>query len=145
MTVHKAGATWQGGIKDGQGTITVESAQLQAPYSFGTRFNNDSGSNPEELLGAAHASCYAMALSKMLGDEGYSPQSIHAAAEVSLENKDDGYAITRSDLVAKAEVPDIDDIKFQEIAEKAKEGCLVSQALGELEIGLEARLMHNTR
>lgn len=123
-------AVWQGGIKDGGGTISTETGVLNdAPYGFNSRFEGGKGTNPEELIAAAHAGCFSMALSLMLGEEGVTPERLDTTAAVTLEKKGDGFEITTSHLTLVAKVPGIDNQKFQEIAGKAKEGCPVSKLL----------------
>ncbi|WP_426447673.1 OsmC family protein [Siccibacter colletis] len=131
MTIHKKGqAHWEGDIKRGKGTVSTESGALnQQPYGFNTRFEGAAGTNPEELIGAAHAACFSMALSLMLGDEGYTAQSIDTTADVSLDKKDAGFAITKIALQSKVRVQDIEDAAFDAIIQKAKAGCPVSQVL----------------
>ncbi|WNN47819.1 OsmC family protein [Siccibacter colletis] len=131
MTIHKKGqAHWEGDIKRGKGTVSTESGALnQQPYGFNTRFEGAAGTNPEELIGAAHAACFSMALSLMLGEEGYTAQSIDTTADVSLDKKDAGFAITKIALQSKVRVPDIEDAAFDAIIQKAKAGCPVSQVL----------------
>jgi len=131
MTIHKKGqAHWEGDIKRGKGTVSTESGALnQQPYGFNTRFEGAAGTNPEELIGAAHAACFSMALSLMLGEEGYTAQSIDTTADVSLDKKDAGFAITKITLQSKVRVPDIEDAAFDAIIQKAKAGCPVSQVL----------------
>ncbi|UYU31231.1 OsmC family protein [Siccibacter colletis] len=131
MTIHKKGqAHWEGDIKRGKGTVSTESGALnQQPYGFNTRFEGAAGTNPEELIGAAHAACFSMALSLMLGDEGYTAQSIDTTADVSLDKKDAGFAITKIALQSKVRVPDIENAAFDAIIQKAKAGCPVSQVL----------------
>ncbi|MEO6995930.1 MAG: OsmC family protein [Lacunisphaera sp.] len=134
-------AVWQGGIKDGKGTVSSESGALKAyPYAFSSRFEGQKGSNPEELIGAAHASCFAMALSLMLTEAGLKPTQLDASAAVTVEQVDGGFAITSSKLTLKAKVPGIDNAKFQEIAAKAKAGCPISKLL-KTEITLDATLV----
>lgn len=134
-------AVWQGGIKDGKGTVSSESGALNAyPYAFSSRFEGQKGSNPEELIGAAHASCFAMALSLMLTEAGLKPTQLDASAAVTVEQVDGGFAITSSKLTLKAKVPGIDNAKFQEIAAKAKAGCPISKLL-KTEITLDATLV----
>src|SRR5687768_477219 len=124
MTVKKASAIWRGGIKDGAGTISTETGVLkEAPYGFKSRFENGKGTNPEELIGAAHAGCFSMALSLMLGEAGLTPEKIETHAEVSLEKLPDGFSITSSHLDVTARIPGADPAKFEEIANKAKAGC----------------------
>ncbi len=137
---RKAAAIWKGSIKEGKGAVKTESGLLEAPYSFSSRFEEGKGTNPEELIGAAHAGCFSMALSLMLGEAGYEPEEISTSAEVNIEKKGDGFAITGIKLRTEAVVPDIDEKAFLEHAEAAKSGCPVSQALGGTKISLEARL-----
>ncbi|TAL90347.1 MAG: OsmC family peroxiredoxin [Candidimonas sp.] len=126
----KASAVWKGGIKDGGGTISTESGVLkEAPYGFKSRFENGKGTNPEELIGAAHAGCFSMALSLMLGEAGLTPEKIETQAAITLVSNATGFQITASHLTVKAKIPGIDNAKFQEIAGKAKAGCPVSKVL----------------
>lgn len=136
-----ASAVWQGGLKDGKGQISTESGALnQAPYGFNTRFEGAAGTNPEELIGAAHAGCFSMALSMMLGEAGLTPERIDTHAEVSLDKQADGFAITAVHLTLKAKVPGAVEAQFQEIANKAKAGCPVSKVLNAT-ISLDASLL----
>jgi osmotically inducible protein OsmC len=138
---RKAGAVWKGGLKDGQGTLTTESGVLRAtPYSFSTRFEGVKGTNPEELIAAAHAGCFSMALSAELGKAGLTPDTISTEAAVTLEKKDQGFTITKSHLEVTGKVPGADQAKFQEIANAAKKGCPVSRLLN-AEITMNARLL----
>jgi len=136
-----ASAVWQGGIKDGKGTISTQSGSLKEnPYGFNTRFEDVPGTNPEELIGAAHAGCFSMALSLMLGDAGLTPERIDTKAEVTLEKQGEGFAITAVHLILKAKVPGTTEEQFKEIANKAKEGCPVSKVLN-AKISLDASLV----
>ncbi len=136
-----ASAIWQGGLKDGKGLLSTESGALkQNPYGFNTRFENTPGTNPEELIGAAHAGCFSMALSMMLGEAGLTPDRIDTAAEVTLDKQSDGFAITAVHLVLRAKVPGASEAQFLEIANKAKEGCPVSKVLN-AKISLDAALV----
>lgn len=136
-----ASAVWQGGLKDGKGQISTESGALkQAPYGFNTRFEGSPGTNPEELIGAAHAGCFSMALSMMLGEAGFTPERIDTHAEVSLDKQADGFAISAVHLTLKATVPGASEAQFQEIANKAKAGCPVSKVLNAT-ISLDATLL----
>jgi len=136
-----ASAIWQGGLKDGKGLLSTESGALkQNPYGFNTRFEGTPGTNPEELIGAAHAGCFSMALSMMLGDAGLTADRIDTAAEVTLDKQDDGFAITAVHLVLRAKVPGASEAQFLEIANKAKEGCPVSKVLN-AKISLDAALV----
>ena len=127
VLIKKAWAVWKGGIKDGGGTISTETGVLRAaPYGFKARFENGKSTNPEELLGAAHAGCFSMALSLMLGEAGLTPEKIETHADVTLERVAPNYEITASHLTVSARIPGADNAKFQEIANKAKTGCPVS-------------------
>ncbi|MEK2611157.1 OsmC family protein [Pseudomonas shirazensis] len=135
-----ASAVWQGGLKDGKGMLSTESGALkQNPYGFNTRFEDTPGTNPEELIGAAHAGCFSMALSMMLGEAGLTAERIDTTAEVSLDKQDDGFAITAVHLILKAKVPGASQEQFTEIANKAKAGCPVSKVLN-AQISLDATL-----
>jgi osmotically inducible protein OsmC len=137
---QKASAIWTGGLKDGKGTISTGSGALSSkPYSFRTRFEGEPGTNPEELIGAAHASCFSMALSMILGQAGFTPEKIETSATVTLEPKDGGFAITMSHLDVAASVPGATDAQFQDAAGKAKAGCPVSKLLNAT-ITMNARL-----
>lgn len=131
MTIHKHGsAHWSGDIKRGKGTVSTESGVLnQQPYGFNTRFEGEKGTNLEELIGAAHAACFSMALSLMLGEAGYTADSIDTTADVSLDKKEVGFAITKVALQSKVTVPGIDPQQFDGVIQKAKAGCPVSQLL----------------
>ena len=140
MIIKKAWAVWNGGIKDGGGAISTETGVLkEAPYGFKARFENGKGTNPEELIGAAHAGCFAMALSLMLGEAGFTPEKIEAHADVSLDKVGGGFEITASYLNVVAKVPGVDNVKFQQIANKAKAGCPVSKLL-KANITMDAKL-----
>lgn len=137
---RKASAIWQGSLKDGKGTISTESGVLkQSQYSFSTRFENGIGTNPEELLAAAHAGCFSMAFSAELGKAGFTPTSIQTTATITLDKTDAGFSITQSHLELTAKIPGIDQAKFTEIANGAKAGCPVSR-LYKAEILLDAKL-----
>jgi osmotically inducible protein OsmC len=140
-----ASAVWHGGISDGHGHIMVQSGALNdTPYSFKSRFQDESGrlgTNPEELIAAAHAGCFAMALSHTLGGAGFTPEELDARADVSIEPKNGGFAITKSRLTLQARIPGIDQAKFKELAEQAKANCPVSKALAGIEISLDAKLV----
>ncbi|TWT30359.1 Peroxiredoxin OsmC [Posidoniimonas corsicana] len=127
---RKGSAAWQGGLKDGRGEISTESGALSSyPYGFAARFEGQRGSNPEELIGAAHASCFTMALSKILGEAGLTADQLNTTADVMLEQVDGGFAITSVHLTLKGKVPGADQAKFDELADKAKAGCPVSKLL----------------
>lgn len=137
---QKASALWQGSLKEGAGTVSTGSGALvNKPYSFKTRFEGEQGTNPEELIGAAHAGCFSMAFSMILGGAGYTPDEIATTATITLEQKDGGFAITASHLDVTATVPGIADAEFQELANKAKAGCPVSKLLNAT-ITMNARL-----
>lgn len=138
--IKNASAVWRGGIKDGGGTISTETGVLrEAPYGFKSRFEDGPGTNPEELIGAAHAGCFSMALSLMLGEAGMTPEQIDTKAAVTLEKSGGGFDITASHLTVVARIPGADQAKFMEIANKAKAGCPVSKVL-KANITMDARL-----
>jgi osmotically inducible protein OsmC len=137
---RKASAAWQGGLKDGKGTLTTDSKALSAtPYSFGTRFESTPGTNPEELLAAAHAGCFSMALAMMLGEAGIRPEHIDTTATVTLEKLDSGFTITKVHLEVRVRAPGADRTKFDESAAKAKAGCPLSKVL-KAAISMDAKL-----
>jgi osmotically inducible protein OsmC len=141
MPTRKATAAWQGGLKGGTGTFRAESGAIGGAYSFGTRFENGKGSNPEELLAAAEAACYSMALSGGLEKEGTPPTKIETEAACTIERSGEGFKITTMKLVVRAEVPGIKPEAFQRIAEATKAGCPVSSALkGNVDLQLDAKL-----
>ncbi|MGV8891642.1 MAG: OsmC family protein [Burkholderiaceae bacterium] len=138
--IKKAWAVWKGSIKDGGGTLSTETGVLnEAPYGFKSRFEDGKGTNPEELIGAAHAGCFSMALSLMLGESGLTPEKIETHADVTLEKVGDGFEITASHLTVVAKIPGADQAKFEEIANKAKTGCPVSKLLN-TKITMEVKL-----
>ncbi|MEJ5175952.1 OsmC family protein [Erwinia sp. MYb416] len=141
MTIHKKGqAHWEGNIKQGKGTVSTESGALsQQPYGFNTRFEGKAGTNPEELIGAAHAACFSMALSLMLGDAGHTPESIDTTADVSLDKVEGGFAITKVALQSKVKLPGIEKAAFDTIIQQVKAGCPVSKLLS-AEITLDYQL-----
>ena len=141
MKIDKyATAIWQGGLKDGQGSISTESGTLDnAHYSFTKRFEDAEGTNPEELVGAAHAGCFAMALSMILGEAGYTPNKLETKATITLEKQGDGFAVTKSHLNLSADIPKISQADFEECATKAKENCPLSKLLN-ADISLDAKL-----
>lgn len=141
MSIQKKGsAEWLGSLKQGKGTVSTESGVLnQNPYGFNTRFEGQAGTNPEELIGAAHASCYSMALSMILGEAGLEPESIKTEATVTLEQDDSGFTISAVHLDTTARIPGADQAKFDDAANKAKEGCPVSK-LFNARITLDAKL-----
>ena len=128
--IKKAWAVWKGGIKDGVGSISTETGVLnEAPYGFKSRFENGKGTNPEELIGAAHAGCFSMALSLMLGEAGLTAERIETHAAITLDRVDGAFTITASHLTLTAKVPGATQAQFLEIANKAKAGCPVSKVL----------------
>jgi osmotically inducible protein OsmC len=140
MIKKHASAKWQGGLKDGKGLISTESGVLsEQPYGFQTRFEGERGTNPEELVGAAHAGCFSMALSMVLGQKDLTADSIETKATVSLEEKDGGFAVTKVHLDVTARVPGADEDAFREAAETAKANCPISKLLT-AEITMDARL-----
>lgn len=135
-----AAAVWQGGLKDGKGTVSAESGVFNgAPYNFTNRFEENSGTSPEELLAGAHASCYSMALSLVLGESGLTPERIDTTATITVEPDGDGFTVTASHLDVRAKVPGADTKAFEAAANGAKDGCPVSK-LFNAEITLDARL-----
>ncbi len=137
---RKGSAVWKGGLKDGTGSVSTESGVLSSiPYSFAKRFGDEPGTNPEELIGAAHAGCFSMAFSGQLGEAGVKAESIETTATVTLENVTGGFAITAIHLDVQATVPNLENSKFQELAKKAKEGCPVSKLL-KADISMDAKL-----
>ncbi len=141
MPTRTASATWQGGLKDGKGTFKGQ-AGLQGQYNFSSRFENGAGSNPEELLAAAEAACYSMALSLGLEKAGFTPQNIDTEAACTIDKVGEGFKITRMRITTRAKVPNIDATKFQSIAEATKEGCPVSGALkNNVQLELDAKLV----
>lgn len=143
MKIKKTGsAVWQGDLKTGKGEVSTESGALKSnPYGFNTRFEGTPGTNPEELIGAAHASCFSMALSMILGEANLTAERIETSADVFLEKQADGFAITSIKLNLKAKIPNATEAQFQELANKAKEGCPVSKVLKGAEISLDAQLL----
>ncbi|WP_373500045.1 OsmC family protein [Desulfococcus sp.] len=140
MPKRSAHARWIGTLQQGKGTLSLESGAFEGSYSFATRFEDAPGTNPEELIGAAHAGCFSMALSMLLEKAGYPPKDIQTRADVTIEKVDDGFKITRIDLTTRAEVPGMDVDSFRQQANAAKEGCPVSQALAGTQISLSAEL-----
>lgn len=141
MPTRKASAIWEKGLKDGRGSFKGESGTVSGSYSFGSRFENATGSNPEELLAAAEAACFSMALALGLEKNGTPAQKVETSAACTIEKAGDGFKISTMSLVVNATVPGIDSTKFQEIAQGTKDGCPVSQALrGNVAITLAATL-----
>lgn len=140
MATRSAQAEWFGDIKAGHGTMKLGSGAFSGNYSFGSRFESAPGTNPEELIAAAHAGCFCMALSLILGNEGHAPKHIATTAKVAIEHEGDKFRITHSDLDTVADVPGINDEAFQRLAKAAKDECPVSKALAGTAISLTARL-----
>jgi lipoyl-dependent peroxiredoxin len=141
MPTRTASATWNGNLKEGNGNFKGSSGTLQGNYSFGTRFEEQKGTNPEELIGAAHAACFSMALAAGLGKNGLNPQRVSTTAAVTIEKVGEGFKITKIKLTSEASVPGADPKKFQEIANATKTGCPVSGALSAVPIELDAKLV----
>jgi osmotically inducible protein OsmC len=141
MPTRNAEATWEGNLKDGKGTIKLSSGAYQGAYSFTSRFEEGKGTNPEELIAAAHAGCFSMALSHGLAQAGFTPKRVHTTARVHLEKGPDGFGIPRIDLQTEAEVPGISEDVFRKQAETAKQNCPISKLLRAAEITLDAKLV----
>lgn len=141
MPIRNAEAEWKGNLLEGSGHMKLGTGAYDGPYSFKSRMENGAGTNPEELIAAAHAGCFSMAFSAALGKAGFTPTRIHTTAGVHFDKVGDGFAITSIDLTMEAAVPGIDDAKFQNIAEAAKQGCPVSKALAGTTIHLQAKLV----
>ena len=140
MPVRKAEAEWRGNLTQGSGRTKTGSGSFDGTYSFGSRFEEATGTNPEELVAAAHAGCFSMALSNQLAKAGHEPKSVKTTALVHLEKRADGFAITKIELSCRAHVPGIDEATFSAKADAAKTGCPVSKALSAVEITLVAQL-----
>ncbi|HEY4669341.1 MAG TPA: OsmC family protein [Tepidiformaceae bacterium] len=141
MPVRTSEAEWLGNLREGNGQMKLGSGAYEGAYSFGSRFEEGVGSNPEELLGAAHAGCFSMFLAGVLGRAGLNPRRISTTARVHIDNTGGGFSITRIELSTEGDVPGIDEATFQEHAREAKENCPVSKALAVPEVSLEARLL----
>ena len=137
---RKADARWDGNLRDGQGTMRLGSGAFEGKYSFSTRFEGAPGTNPEELIGAAHAGCFSMALSAGLTKAGHAPKSIRTSATVHLDKVGEGFSITRIELATRGQVPGLSAEEFQRVAEDAKKNCPVSKALAAVDIRLTATL-----
>jgi osmotically inducible protein OsmC len=140
MPIRHAEARWEGKIQEGKGTMKLGSGAFEGNYSFKSRFEDGPGTNPEELIGAAHAGCFSMALSVLLGKAGYEPKHIETKAAVHIEKVGEGFKITQIDLETEAAVPGMDESEFKQKADEAKKGCPVSQALAGVDITLKAAL-----
>jgi lipoyl-dependent peroxiredoxin len=141
MPIRKARAVWKGSLKEGRGNMELDSGSFSGAYSFSTRFEEEKGTNPEELIGGAHAGCFSMAFSGDLGKAGYKPESIETEARVHLDKSEKGFTITKIVLSTKGKVAGISKEDFQKIAQGAKEGCPVSRLLTGAKIELEAELL----
>ena len=141
MPVRTASAVWQGDLKSGKGTMRLGSGAFEGQFSFSSRFEEGTGTNPEELAGAAHAGCFSMAFSNELSNAGFVPARVATTAKVNLEKGEGGFAISRIDLVCEAKVSGIDNVKFQEIAAAAKKGCPISKLFTGAQINLDAKLV----
>ena len=142
MPTRKAEAEWKGNLAEGNGQLKVGSGAFDGPYSFKSRFEEgQAATNPEELLGAAHAGCFTMALTAQLSRAGITPKRIHTEARVKLEKVGEAFSITQIELETEAEVPDIDDATFQKYAQDAKQNCPLSKALAATPISMNAKLL----
>jgi osmotically inducible protein OsmC len=140
MPIRSAEAEWKGDLPEGSGRMAFGGGAFEGQYSYGSRFEEGEGTNPEELIAAAHAGCFSMFLAGVLSKAGHEADSVRTTAKISLDKDDGGFSITRSDLSTEVSVSGLDDSEFQEHADEAKKACPVSRALGAIEIGLEARL-----
>ncbi len=141
MPTRKSEAVWEGTLREGSGRVKLGSGAYEGKYSFTTRFEDAPGTNPEELIAAAHAGCFSMALSAALSKNGFKPTRIRTTADVALEKVGEGFKITSITLRNESQVPEVDEAKFREFAEGAKKNCPVSQALAGTDIRLEAKLI----
>ena len=140
MKTSKASARWTGNLKTGNGNINLPTSGQELSFNFASRFEDGQGTNPEELIAAAHAGCFSMALSNLLTEEGYEPDSVITDAKVTIVREEDGFRISKSELKTNVKVSGIDKELFKQLADKAKENCPVSQALASIDIHLEANL-----
>lgn len=141
MPIRNAEAEWKGDLMQGSGRMKLGTGAYDGPFSFKSRMENGAGTNPEELIGAAHAGCYSMAFSAGAGKAGFTPKRVHTKARVHFDKVGDGFSITSIELDMEAEIPGIENSKFQELAEGAKKGCPVSKALAATPITLKAKLV----
>ena len=141
MPIRNGQAVWQGNLKEGNGTLKVGSGAYEGPCSFTSRFEEGSGTNPEELVAAAHAACFSMALSHGLDQAGHTPTRVITKAQAHLEKGDDGFSVTTINLDVEADVPGLDDATFQEIALKTKSGCPISKLVTGAKVTLNAKLL----
>ena len=140
MPTRSSSARWHGNLARGSGTMSLGSGAFEGAYSAASRFENGDGTNPEELIAAAHAGCFSMAPALTLSQAGHEPDSVQTTAEVHLDKHGEGFSITRSDLTTEVKIEGLEDSEFQKYAEEAEKGCPVSRALGAIEIGLSAKL-----
>jgi lipoyl-dependent peroxiredoxin len=140
MPTRSSSAQWSGNLARGSGTMSLGSGAFEGAYSAASRFEEGEGTNPEELIAAAHAGCFSMALALVLSEAGHEPDSVQTTAEVHLDKDDGGFSITRSHLTTEVKVDGLDDAEFQQHAEEAEKSCPVSRALGAIEISLDAKL-----
>jgi len=145
MALRTAHAVWEGDLKGGKGKMKLGSGAYEGAYSFASRFESGTGTNPEELIGAAHAGCFSMALSHLLASKGFPPKRVSTDAKVNLEKVGDGFKITSIGLQTEADIPGIDEKTFLELADGAKKNCPVSQALAGTQINLEAKLIQSAQ
>jgi lipoyl-dependent peroxiredoxin len=141
MPTRNAEGVWEGDLKSGKGTVKLGSGAYNGAYSFASRFESGTGTNPEELIAAAHAGCFSMAFSHGLSQAGFVPRRVHTTAKVHLEKTAEGFGIPRIDLVTEADVPNIDEATFQQQADTAKKNCPVSKVLAGATITLDAKLV----
>lgn len=141
MPVRKATAVWHGNLFEGKGDMKFGGGAFEGQYSFKSRFEEGTGTNPEELIGAAHAGCFSMAFAAILAENGFKPQKVETNSNIHLDKVGDGFTITTIVLNTEAQVPDIDEDKFRELAEDARKNCPVSRALAGVEIKLNATLV----
>jgi osmotically inducible protein OsmC len=140
MPTRSSSAQWSGNLARGNGTMSLGSGAFEGPYSFASRFEDGEGTNPEELIAAAHAGCFSMAIANVLSQAGHEPDSVSTTARVHLDKDDGGFSITRSELATEVKVDGLDDAEFQQHADEAKRACPVSRALGAIEVDLDAKL-----
>src|SRR5215204_1589212 len=140
MPVRQAQAEWHGSFASGDGKMSFGSGAFEGSYSAASRFEEGEGTNPEELIAAAHAGCFSMAFALALSGAGHEPDSVETTAEVHIDKDDGGFSITRSNLTTEVKVEGLGEEEFQKLADEAKQGCPVSRALGAIEIGLDAKL-----
>lgn len=141
MPTRTAEAEWKGDLAAGSGTVALAGGAYEGPYSFASRFGDGVGTSPEELIAAAHAACFSMALANALAEAGYAPKRVYTTANVTVEKSPEGFTITRSALAVEVEAPGIDRAEFEKHAEQAKSGCPVSRALAGVDITLQATLV----